>query len=516
MMTIAALAASACSSSSTPNAAPGTTAKSGAATGTTAGAAGASTTTVQRPVGPAADVSQELTAGVGVFMGESTAAASLAPGSTRYGEAPMPPGYVQHEYLATGTATDYKAQGELGGDGKWTFVPDTTADFRTRIVVRRPENPDKASGTVVVEWLNVSGGIDANPDWVSFSDEMARKGHTWVGVSTQHIGIEGGPVLVAVPGFEDLVGKGLKAMDPERYGSLKHPGDGYSFDIFTQVARAMRAGGAVIGGITPRTILAAGESQSAIALTTYYNGVQPITKAFDGFFAHSRAFAGLPLVAAGKAADLVGAMTQSKPTTFRNDLAAPVLDLQAESDVIGVLNSYAVRQPDSSTFRLWEVAGTAHADQHLLGPVAKSLDCGAPVNAGPMYLVAGAALRSLDTWVRTGQAPPEAPRLDVTAGEAPAITRNGDGIAEGGIRTPPVDVPVKVLSGASGGSQELICILLGTTKPLAAGRLAALYPSRDAYEKQYAAATDEAIKAGFLLEEDRDAIKGFSDPALVG
>jgi hypothetical protein len=464
-----------------------------------------------------ADLGTELTGGNGVFMGESAAAANLASGSTAYGEAPMPAGYVQREYLATGTATDYKAQGELSGDGAWTFAPDTTADYRTRVVVRRPEDPARASGTVVVEWLNVSGGIDANPDWASFSDEAVRRGDTWVGVSAQRIGIEGGPVLVAVPGFETLVGKGLKAMDAERYGSLSHPGDGYSFDIYTQVARAVRAGGPVVGGTTPEVVIAAGESQSALALTTYYNGVQPLTSAFDGFFVHSRAFAGLPLVGPGQAADLAGAMTQSKPTTFRTDLAAPVLGLQAESDVIGVLNSYQVRQPDSDTFRLWEVAGTAHADQHLLGPVATNLDCGVPVNSGPMYLVANAALGSLDTWVRTGQAPPHAPLLDVaTETGSPAIARDQDGIATGGIRTPPVDVPVEVLSGASGTSTELICLLLGSTTPLSPARIAARYSSREDYEKRYAAATDQAIEAGFLLTADRDAIKRFSDPSLVG
>ena len=45
---------------------------------------------------------------------------------------------------------------------------------------------------------------------------------------------------VNVPGSE-AAGKGLKAIDPARYGSLVHPGDGYSYDIFTQVARAVRA-----------------------------------------------------------------------------------------------------------------------------------------------------------------------------------------------------------------------------------------------------------------------------------
>ncbi len=44
-----------------------------------------------------------------------------------------------------------------------------------------------------------------------------------------------------------------------------------------------------------RTDPAVGESQSAFALTTYVDGVQPLTKAFDGFLVHSRGGAGLGL-----------------------------------------------------------------------------------------------------------------------------------------------------------------------------------------------------------------------------
>jgi hypothetical protein len=451
---------------------------------------------------PSADLSEELITGDGPFIGAATGLA-------------VPQGYVQREYVAAGTATSYEAQGPLTEDGRWTFEPGTTAAYRTRVLVRRPADPETASGTVIVEWLNVSGGIDANPDYASLEEEITRKGHVWVGVSAQLIGIEGGPVLVSAPGGEGVVGRGLVGIDPERYGSLEHPGDGYSFDIFTQVARAFRAGGAVLGGAKPDVVLAAGESQSAIALTTYYDGVQPLTGAFDGFLVHSRGSVSLPLVGPGEYADLAGAITGSSPALFRDDLDAPILELQAEGDVAGILSSAVVRQPDSDRFRLWEVAGTAHADAHLLGENASAIDCGAPINDGPMHLVAKAALRNLDTWVRTGDAPPVGPLLELTDGVARAVRRDADGIALGGIRSPPVDVPVDVLSGAQGPSSELICLLLGSTMPLSDARLAELYPTRDAYEEQYAAEADRTVAAGFILEDDRDALMGFSKPSRV-
>src|SRR5581483_9957053 len=107
-------------------------------------------------------------------------------------------GYVQREYVASGTATSYRDDGTLTRDGRWTFAPDGQAPYRTRVLVRYPADPARFSGTVVVEWLNVSGGVDADPEWATLHEELIRQGDAWVGVSAQRIGVMGGPVLVAV------------------------------------------------------------------------------------------------------------------------------------------------------------------------------------------------------------------------------------------------------------------------------------------------------------------------------
>ena len=101
------------------------------------------------------------------------------------------------------------------------------------------------SGTVVVEWLNVSGGVDADPDWSTTHEEI-RAARRCVGrrFCRSAIGVEGGPVSVKVdvPGAE-AAGQGLKAIDPARYGLARAArATDYSFDIFTQVARAVRSG----------------------------------------------------------------------------------------------------------------------------------------------------------------------------------------------------------------------------------------------------------------------------------
>jgi hypothetical protein len=425
------------------------------------------------------------------------------------------PGYVEEEYVAAGSATSYTVEGELSGDGRWTLREDQEAAYRTRALVRRPEDADDFSGVVVVEWLNVSGGADADPEWTSVREEIVRQGHAWVGVSAQAIGVEGGPVLVEVPvAGSDFAGRGLVAIDPERYGSLEHPGDAFAFDIYTQTARALRQGDG-LGGLAPTTLIAAGESQSAAALVTYVNGVQPLTGAFDGFFVHSRGASGLPVPAPGESVDIAGTIGRS-PTTFRDDLDAPVFDLQAEGDLTSFLGSVAARQPDSDTFRLWELAGSPHADTHLVGDrMAEVVDCGVPLNDGPMHLVAKAGLRHLVAWVTDGTPPPEAPRIELTDDPEPQIRRDQDGIALGGLRPPPVEVPITALSAVSPAGGDMICVMLGSAAPLGPERLAELYPSAEDYEERFATAVDDAIATGYILEADRAAIEAYADPSVI-
>ena len=264
----------------------------------------------------------------------------------------------------------------------------------------------------------------------------------------------------------------------------------------------------------PKHLIAAGESQSAFALVTYYNGVQPLTHAFDGFFVHSRGASGLPLVGPGQSADLAGSIGRSA-SIFRTDQSAPIMDVQSETDITSILDSYAARQPDNDRLPIWEVVGTSHADAHLLGSGAKYVQCGVPINDGPMYLVAQAAYHDLATWLDTGKAPPHAPRIEVAPGTSPQIVRNTDGIALGGVRTPPVDVPVDALSGVPGPNPSTICLLLGSSKPLPVSQLKHLYPSRAVYLQQYGANAQKTIKAGFVLAVDRATLESFAEPSRI-
>lgn len=71
-------------------------------------------------------------------------------------EIPRPDGYGINEYFFSGTATGYTNTAPLTSDGQWSLAPASTAPYKSRMVVIAPSDSKRFSGTVHVEWLNVS------------------------------------------------------------------------------------------------------------------------------------------------------------------------------------------------------------------------------------------------------------------------------------------------------------------------------------------------------------------------
>jgi hypothetical protein len=437
-------------------------------------------------------------------------------------------GYGEREYLIEGVATSFELTSDRTSDGRWTVRADEDAPFVSRFVVRRPLDLARFSGTVAVEWHNVSGGLDAGPDWSLLHRELVAQGHAWVGVSAQRAGIEGGGLVE---------GMHLKLVAPERYAPLVHPGDKWSYDIFTQVGQVLRSSAdeSVLDGRLPERLIAVGESQSAAFLVTYINAVDHDAEAFDGFFVHGRGAggAGLDGFRVSSSASL-GDRTQSTMSgsaeRIRDDARVPVLVLQSETDVV-LLGGGLPVQPDGEHLRLWEIAGSAHADTYLL--VASAYDDGklaparlaellrpttelvigntdTPINSGPQqHYVGQAAFSHLAQWVAGGPPPPMAPRLEVTSDNELVLDQFGN--ATGGIRTPWVDVPTATLSGL-GQSGETFAILFGRTEPFDPPTLASLYPGgRSEYLERFEDSLGEAITAGFILSDNHDEIASLAE-----
>lgn len=419
-------------------------------------------------------------------------------------------GYTASEYFVSGSAHAY-------GEGH-----QPAADYTTRIVALTPTDSSTFNGTVLVEWLNVSGGIDAPAVWFMAHREMIREGYAYIGVSAQKVGVDGGLTITGI----DM---SLKTQDPERYSPLSHPGDAYSFDMFSQVGRLARESpDEVLGRLAPEFVVAIGESQSAMFLTTYINAVDHHAKTFDGFLVHSRF---------GGAAPLDGINTLEAfekgtpdPSPFRDDLRVPTMNVITETDVVGAIlpGYYMARQRDAEFLRTWEIAGTAHADAYTVKvgfsdtgstPIEQLAAGYAPTNelmgqelkhsinfAPQHHYVLQAAIAGLHRWVRTGEAPPHAPRLETDDGQPPSFRLDENGLAKGGVRTPWVDVPIARTSGI-GDDATPVALLFGSGEPFDEATRNRLYPGgKSEYLERFTESLDATIRAGYLVRADRDEI----------
>ena len=416
-------------------------------------------------------------------------------------------GYIVEEFLLDGIAQSYEPVpgSAVGRDGRWTVQPGERAAYRTRMYVARPADPARFNGVVIAFWLNVTAGFDLGTP----TEHEMREGYAWAGITTQAVAVDGQPSLA--PGFPAT--PGLPRIDPGRYGALHHPGDAYSYDIFTQAARAVGPGRPAsgtdpLGGLAPRLVLACGASQSAARLGAYLNMADDTERCFDGY---------LLLVHWGLC---VYPPDQPMMTTFAalgdghyggssaiNDRGrVPVLVLNSESEA---LHNVSVRQPDSPTFRFWEIAGTAHTSESPdLTPLLER--DGLPVfppapdaNTVNWRWVRNAALEHLVRWSDGGPPPPSFPLIDASLDAG--IHRDESGNATGGIRVPELEAPVAVHSGSRPG--DPLAALIGQSTPYPHERLAAWYPDADAYLREWDAAVDRAREAGLLLYTDREELR---------
>ena len=85
------------------------------------------------------------------------------------------------------------------------------------------------------------------------------------------------------------------------------------------------------------------------------------------------------------------------------------------------------------------------------------------------------------------------------------ISRDGAGIAIGGIRTPAVDVPRSALSGDALPGGNVLCALFGATRLFDAEELADRYESNARYLDQFRSSLRQATNAGYVLPPESDA-----------
>lgn len=414
-------------------------------------------------------------------------------------------GYSESEYFIEGTASRYQlAPGaELTRDGRWRVEPAGEAPFRTRMLVYRPADPARFNGTVVVTWNNVTAGYDL---FSAESLELFEGGYGLVCLTTQKVGIEG---LPPEP-------QGLAGWDQERYGTLSIPGDDYSYDVFTQAARAvgrdrLRRTVDPMGGLDVQHVIGQGGSQSAGRLGTYVNAIQPLARAFDGFVLTIYFGSGSALEV-GDTVVNINAPAAARPTNrlrganlLRDDLGVPVFVVNSELEAIAC---YAVRQPDTGTFRYWESAGTCHVSaQGQRDRQAKAVRDGVRmlplaegINRIPMIPLYDAAFHHMHRWLTTGTPPPVQPKVEF-AGEPAEVVRDEHGIARGGIRLPQADVPL-AQNSAIPLKDDIFAYLGGSSQAFSREKILALYGDKASFLAKFTAAAERAVAAGVLLPRD--------------
>lgn len=390
-------------------------------------------------------------------------------------------GYLEEEYFIRGTANRY----ELGGLDTGAIV-DGGHPYLTRLVVRRPRDARQFNGVVVVEWLNVTGGPDKDIDWWQSGPHLLRNGYAYVMVSAQQMGIDT-----------------MQQWSPQRYGDLDITDDGavdndaLSFDIFSAVGKAITRSGApltanldIMGGLRAEMLIATGHSQSASRLATYLNNVHPREPIYDGFMVHG---------GGGR---------------IRDDGAAKIFKLMAETDM---QRRAAEPQPDTDTFRQWEVAGSSHVDEIFEVEYARvrNLRDGLPVDdvapresactlppysRVPFRDVMDAAFEHLVTWVREDLPPPRAEPLQVkTMLPELEFARDEFGNVLGGIRLAAHAVPVAKNTGMNSGTENRFCFLYGSHEPFSKALLDQLYPTHSGYVAKVRRVVGENVADGYIL-----------------
>ncbi len=392
-------------------------------------------------------------------------------------------GYSEEEYFIEGTANTYAADSQ--DPMADASVESAGHRYRTRLVVRRPNAAD-FNGVAVVEWMNVTGGVDKDIDWWQSGAHLVANGYAYVFVSAQQMGIDN-----------------ITAWSPERYAGLDAThdgmvsGDASSYDIFSAVAKAItREGQAssgvdILSGLRPRQIIATGHSQSASRLANYLNAIHPLDPVFDGVIVHGGG------------------------GTIRDDQPVKIFKLMAETDM---LRRAASPQPNTDTFRQWEVAGSSHVDVPFEVEYGKvrnqqeglSIDGVTPRDSGcelpaystvPFRDVMNAAFEHMVRWIDEDIAPPLAEPIQlVRAFPTPEFARDERGNVLGGIRLAEHAVATAKNTGLNTGANRF-CFLYGSHEPFDAGTLRALYPSKAAYVDAVKETAEGNVAAGYILPE---------------
>ena len=435
-------------------------------------------------------------------------------------------GYVEEEFFVSGRANVY----DWAADGG-PAVETPNAPYTTRIMLRRPADPQRFSGNVIVEIGNVGRGYDFSFTWGVSHDYFMENRDAWVAITYAPENVEA-----------------LKKFDAARYAALSMANptpnercaagpnaaaapapmeEGLRWDLISQVGallKSARPGGPLAGFNVQRVY---GTSHGG-ELATYIAIFHPRARlandrpVYDGYVQHRHP--GLTrLRQCGAAA------AANHPGHILRNVGVPLIRVVSQTDVLG---TYARRREDSDAagdrYRLYEVAGAPHADAAFypyIPSVADQVKTGAEgflaswpfatqcepemslLRVPIMTYALDAAFANLTRWVRDGVPAPRAERIAVRNSGTPEarVVLDEVGNAVGGVRSPYLDVPVATYRTNSGGPG--LCRNLAHNEAFDWARLDAMYGSPQGYAAQVSESVDRLVQERWLTESDGRRIK---------
>ena len=456
-------------------------------------------------------------------------------------ELPVPAGYEENEYFVSGWAKLY----EYGTTGVRVIAPCPASagrlgcrklPYTTRMLVKRPIDPGRFSGTVIIEPFNPSSGYDIANVWDRSWPYFVHQGDVFVGWTSRYASI-----------------LALKQFEPLRYARLKWGNnsaldDGITFDIAAQIGALFKLNGASspLHRLNVRRVFEAGFSQDGgftFTQADVFNAIDRLSNGgpvYDGYVPGGTA--GPSDINFGLTA--AGTLPLNDPRNRMKPRDSPVIQINTETEeaLLGVPTALAYRRPDSNArndrYRLWEVPGASHISNDLgSSPITEERDLAEieriPLSATPptgcahqQYqrgpwvgvngvldpnpypygYVADAAFADLTKWLDGGTPPPSAARIQVTDAGAGTVARDRFGNALGGLRTPFVDVPTATFSPTDGSAHDTplsgLCPLMGFSIPFTHTTLHTLYPSHAAYVARVTREANELVRRGFWVASD--------------
>jgi len=449
-------------------------------------------------------------------------------------------GFIEEEYFISGKANVYD-----WGPANARSLPVLYADapYSTRILLRRPADPDDFSGNVYVEVMNPARSYDLNIFFSYMAERMLQHGDAWIGVTT------GSNI------------DGLKRYDAARYASVQFrnpaPADrwvcplpagapevtepnpvqasenGLRFDVLSQLARLLKSDAAYnpLADLDVEFVYMVSHTggdvatySASVAREARQPGGGPI---YDGYVIKT----GSPIRALNNCGD---GPEEGDPRAEHGHLpGAPVILVKMQGDVPNA------RRPDSDarddTFRLYELPGGAHADRwpygHLplnrelrkavdilndynrgvvtdLWPYAHACNVeGINMNDFPVpYFVRG-VLANLDDYKRNGTPLPRFDRIRTMNENARSpVVKDEFGNALGGVRTVWVDAPTKTWFAHTPGEFRT-CYDLGYSVDWSWSKLEAVYGSYENWAGKASESIDRMIAQRVVTPEDGEKIR---------